>query len=199
MIEVATASINSFASGKADFVQPSEQLITLTYGQLQDLVQETIERATTPLESRIESLERKVGSGEGREDALDGHKRQDNLHHIVQLLQAENGALKRELEAFQEHVAQERAFDRQRIVRLESRPAPTTPMAGTKTAARIDRIRAILKARGGTVSFKELQRELELKPNQFSALVARLDKRTFQVLINPLARDEKALRLRAFT
>jgi hypothetical protein len=72
-------------------------------------------------------------------------------------------------------------------------------MAGTKTAARIDRIRAILKARGGTTTFKELRREMELKPNQFSALVAKLDKRTFQVLINPRARDEKALRLRAFT
>ena len=39
MIDVASANINSFGNiPKADFEQPSEQLITLTAGQLQDLL-----------------------------------------------------------------------------------------------------------------------------------------------------------------
>ena len=207
MLEVVDTGINSFAplASHVDVSPSEEPVFILTSGQLEAIILQAIKRATAPLIGRLENLEREVrGRGaEGGEEPThhlpEAHKGHDLILQVVQHLQEENSALKNELEAFQEHVAQERAFDRQRIVRLESRPAPTTPMAGTKTAARIDRIRATLKARSGTVSFKELRRELGLKPNQFSALVAKLDKRMFQVLINPRARDEKALRLRAFT
>jgi hypothetical protein len=58
MIEVATASINTFGtlSPKADFVPPSDQLITLTYSQLQDLIRE----ATEPLREEIQDLKEEV-------------------------------------------------------------------------------------------------------------------------------------------
>lgn len=48
-------SINTFGSmsPKADFVPPSDQLITLTYGQLQDLIKE----AVAPLQERLDRLE----------------------------------------------------------------------------------------------------------------------------------------------
>jgi hypothetical protein len=44
----------------------------------------------------------------------------DKLPQVVQDLQAENMALKCELEAFQEITARERAYDRQRLARLEN-------------------------------------------------------------------------------
>ena len=92
------------------------------------------------------------------------------------------------------------AFDRKRIHKLETAPTwQTQTVSGQKTLARITKIRSILKKRGGTAPFKDLRHELGLKPNQFSALVAKLDKRSFQILTNPRARDEKSLRLRAFT
>jgi len=165
MIEVATANINSFASGRADFVQPSDQLITLTYGQLQDLIQEAIERATTPLESRIESLERKVGSGEGGEDAPDSHKRQDNLLQIVLDLRA-NMALKGELEVLQEITARERAYDRQRIAKLERvEPQPLQKDRG-------EILRALIATNGGKMLAKDARQKMRISKSSFSQLLA---------------------------
>jgi len=59
MIETATA-INSFASNgmQTDFpVPPSEQLITLTYGQLQDFITRAIEKAVQPLQDEVMQLQ----------------------------------------------------------------------------------------------------------------------------------------------
>jgi hypothetical protein len=81
-----------------------------------------------------------------------------------------------------------------KLQRIESLPKP-----GSKSAARIERIESYLKAHGGTASFKSLKRELSLSDSQFSQLIAKIDKRRFIVMIVPQARDEKALRLRAFT
>lgn len=64
-------------------VSPSEQLITLTLGQLQDFITQAIERATAPFEARIQDLE--------------------------------------------ETTARERAFDRQRIARLERAGSTASP------------------------------------------------------------------------
>lgn len=53
MTEVASASLNTFGpSPKADFEPPSEQLIALTYGQLQDFIKEAIQ----PLKDEIAQL-----------------------------------------------------------------------------------------------------------------------------------------------
>jgi len=52
--EVAIARINTFGpSPKADSVPPSDQLITLTYGQLQELIKEAVEQAIEPLHEEI--------------------------------------------------------------------------------------------------------------------------------------------------
>jgi hypothetical protein len=55
MIEVAELSLNTF--GLSGQVQPSEQLITLTYGQLQDLIESAVNEATEPLWRMYESME----------------------------------------------------------------------------------------------------------------------------------------------
>ena len=67
MNEVANASINTFGpSPKADFETPSDQLITLTYGQLQGL----IEAAIRPLQDEIAQLQEELASLEKVQDTL---------------------------------------------------------------------------------------------------------------------------------
>ena len=71
MSKLADANINSLSSSEmqADFVPPSEQLVTLTYGQLQDLVRGRIvlecyihnaEKLTNIISSAMETFERAV-------------------------------------------------------------------------------------------------------------------------------------------
>jgi hypothetical protein len=163
------AALNSFASEPEATAPPSEEIFVLTSSQLRQIIAEAIK----PLNSKIEGLEGTITELTRKVSDLE----------TTQDTQAENQLIQLRL------IGQLR----------EATAAPVAPVAGSKTLGRIEKIRAILKARGGTASFKELRRELGLKPNQFSALVAKLDKRIFQVLINPRARDEKALRLRAFT
>lgn len=67
MNEVAIASINTFGpSPKVDSVPPSDQLITLTYGQLQGL----IEAAIRPLQEEIAQLREELASLEKVQDTL---------------------------------------------------------------------------------------------------------------------------------
>jgi hypothetical protein len=54
MNNVASARINTFGpSPKAGFESPSEQLITLTYGQLQDLIVQAVQESIQPLQDEI--------------------------------------------------------------------------------------------------------------------------------------------------
>ena len=67
MTEVASASINTFGpSPKVDSVPPSDQLITMTYGQLQGL----IEAAIRPLQEEIAQLRGELASLEKVQDTL---------------------------------------------------------------------------------------------------------------------------------
>jgi len=61
MTEVAIARINTFGpSPKADFESPSEQLIVLTYAQLQNLIKGAIEQAIQPLQDEIAQLREEI-------------------------------------------------------------------------------------------------------------------------------------------
>ena len=67
MNNLANASINTFGpSPKAGFESPSEQLITLTYGQLVQAVQEAIQ----PLQDEIAQLREEITSLEAAQDTL---------------------------------------------------------------------------------------------------------------------------------
>ena len=66
MTEVASASINTFGPSPKAIESPSEQLITLTYGQLQGL----IEAAIQPLRDEIAQLRGKLASLEKVQDTL---------------------------------------------------------------------------------------------------------------------------------
>jgi hypothetical protein len=59
MSNVADARINNLPSHtmQADFVPPSEQLITLTIGQLQDLIIQAVQKAVQPLQDEVSQLQ----------------------------------------------------------------------------------------------------------------------------------------------
>lgn len=68
---------------------------------------------------------------------------------------------------------------------------------GKKTEARITEVKGILKASGGSRTFRELERSLGLSPQQFTYLVSHLDKRVFEISRRPgTKRGEKILSLR---
>jgi hypothetical protein len=69
---------------------------------------------------------------------------------------------------------------------------------GKKTAARIEKLKEILKHNGGSRAFTQLQDDLDLNPSQFSQLVNKLDMRIFEIFRRPGAkRGEKILKLKA--
>ena len=68
---------------------------------------------------------------------------------------------------------------------------------GMKTLARIAKLKEILRARGGSQTFQKLQEDLGLSPSEFTRLVARLDKRSYEISRRPGSkRGEKVLSLR---
>ena len=70
--------------------------------------------------------------------------------------------------------------------------------AGKKTAARIEKLKEILKRNGGSRAFTQLQDDLELSSSQFSQLVSKLDMRVFEIMRRPgTKRGEKILKLKA--
>ena len=70
-----------------------------------------------------------------------------------------------------------------RIIKLEHNGSKGS--TGAKTSARIAKLKEILKARGGSQTFQKLQEDLDLSPSEFTYLVSRLDKRSFEVLPPP--------------
>jgi uncharacterized membrane protein len=145
MTKLADASINSFAPGavQADFVPHSEQLITLTYGQLQDLTTQAIQKVTEPLVDRISSLEATVAAQSERIIALESTEEQDVSRLALDI-----------------------AYDRQRLARLET----VEPQPMQKDRAEI--LRALLAANGGKMLAKEARQKMHLSKQAFSNLLA---------------------------
>ena len=82
MDNVATAKIKAFGnSPKADFVSPSEQLITLTIGQLQDLLNEAIQ----PLQDEVESFRATVARQDEKIAALESTQETQADNQLIQL------------------------------------------------------------------------------------------------------------------
>ena len=168
MSNIASAGINSFASEPEATAPPSEEIFVLSAIQLQDLILQAIEQATAPLEARLDAIEeRGVGCREGGED-----------------LQAENRALKRELEALQESTARERAFDRQRIAKLERvDPQPLQRERG-------EILRALIAANGGKMLAKEARQKMRLSKQLFSMLLSSMSE---DIKTKPLHTDNRKL------
>jgi hypothetical protein len=143
MIEIAIASINTFGtSPKADFVPTSEQLITLTYGQLQDLVTQAVEKAIQPLQDRISALE----------EERDQDRQDIAALEAAQAVHADNQLIQLRL-----------INDLREATKKEPQPLQKD---------RGDILRALLAANGGKMLAKEARQKMHLKPWAFSRLLA---------------------------
>jgi hypothetical protein len=121
MSEIASARINTFGpSPKADSVPTSEQLITLTYGQLQDLVTQAVEKAIQPLQDEIESLKATVIRQDKKIAALETTEEHDVSRLALDI-----------------------AYDRQRLAKLEHH----TQEPGKTEISRADKIEKYLSSR----------------------------------------------------
>ena len=146
MIEVVDTGINSFASvaSHVDVPPIEEPVFILTSGQLEAIILQTIERATTPLEDRLDALEVKgVRCREGEEpwpQAVQEHAPKESTRsqpgaqgsHLLQsrivFLEDENRGLKAALESLEELRPWMEAISK-KVNRLESRPEKESPKA----------------------------------------------------------------------
>jgi hypothetical protein len=150
MVKIVTA-LNSFASEPEAPAPSSEEIFVLSASQLQDIIAQAIERAAAPvrqevldLERRIDALEKRGAvSGVGERTPQNERIDLDNLLQVVQALRVENTALKHELETFQEITARERAYDRQRLAKLET----PSKAPGDTELSRAEKIAKYLKDR----------------------------------------------------
>lgn len=122
-------SINTFGiPSKADFVPPSEQLVTLTYGQLQDLITGAIEKGIQPLKEEVALLREEIAQD-----------RQD-----IAALRAQVRSLESLQVSETTRVCLDIAQDRQRISALEH-PAEKKP--GKTETSRAEKIAKYLQGR----------------------------------------------------
>jgi uncharacterized membrane protein len=167
MSEIASASINTLrTSTEADFVPPSEQLITLTYGQLSELVTRAVEKAIQPLQDSISSLE----------DRID-HLEEENATMRLKLSSVESLE-----EQDVSRLACDIAYDRQRISRLEKvEPQPLQKDRG-------EILRALLVANGGKMLAKDARNKMRLSKQTFSMLLTSMGD---YIEIKPLHSDKR--------
>ena len=124
MNNVATASLNTLPSARqVDFESPSEQLIVLSYGQLQDLIKGAIQ----PLKDEVAAL---------REE-------RDQDHQEIAALRLKMASLETLQEQDTNRICLDIAYDRKRITALEH---PAKEPGKTETT-RADKIAAYLAAR----------------------------------------------------
>jgi hypothetical protein len=174
--------------------QASEaKLITVPIQLFQDLL------------SEVQRLRQEVTRLSERFAVLEAQNSQEKSSRVETDPADEILALNAKLEAIQEETALERAYDRQRLAKLEAsqdsqskceNDAPSR--LGKKTLARITQLKEILKKRGASQSFQQLQKDLGLSPSAFTRLLSYLDKRVFEVARKAGSwRGEKILKLRS--
>ena len=207
-------------------VPPKDQLFTLSYGQLQELIFQTVAQA---LEERQEALpEAQIGQEkllkvieaqsleiravksilQAQAERLETLERLEELYHGKPPAPEEAPLLREVYQRREEAQASlpSRVWSmeedlqslEQEVQSLRGREGEK-PQAqgGRKTEARIKEMKAILKASGGSRTFQELERSLGLSPQQFTYLVSHLDKRVFEISRRPgTKRGEKVLSLR---
>ena len=187
MDNVALAHIKTFgATPKAESVSPSEQLITLTIGQLQDLIMQAIVKANQPLQDRIESLEATVARQDEKIAALEATQEQEITRICLDI-----------------------AYDRQRITKLEIPLDPEPKEYSSKVASHLDEIAKALIDRENQskktgqkwdyMAFWEVEQLLDLSHRRISQLadIARNDPR-FALGWHPRKKNMKVFRLNHF-
>ncbi len=132
---------------------PRDQLITLTVGQLLDLVTQATQAAIEPLQARVEAMEattaeqdEKMADMTGRLTSLESIEEQDITRIYCDIAQ-----------------------DRQRIAKLER----TEPQPMQRDRAEI--LHALLAANGGKMLAKDARKKMHLSKNRFSELLGNCD------------------------
>lgn len=146
MNNVANASINTFGpSPKAGFESPSEQLITLTYGQLQDLIVRAVREASQPLQDEIEELR------SDREKDRAEFERFKATHRTFAVQTT------KDIEALFEAT-----------IEATAKPQPLQKDRG-------EILRALIAANGGKMLAKDARQKMHLGKEQFSLLLSKME------------------------
>ncbi len=152
---------------------------------------EAILKGVQSLQQEVQGIKKKIECMEALEEIYHGPKPQaEDMPHLQDVWANK----RKQLEGLPSLVKalEEDLSNLERDVRCKEPKAP-----GNKSAARIERLKHILKGCGGAATFKQLQKDLDLDPSQFSQLVAKLDKRVFVVSLRPNGKKgEKVLMLR---
>jgi len=147
MSEIADARINTFgiSSPKADFVPPAEQLITLTYAQLSDLIALTIEKAIQPLQDEVSQLQATIDRQAEKIAALESTQDTQADNQLIQL----------------------------RLINDLRESTRKDPQPLQKDRAEI--LRALLVANGGKMLAKDARHKMHLRKELFSMLLASMN------------------------
>jgi len=136
---VLAESISNFASPSRD------QLITLTIGQLSDLITQAVEKVIQPLQDEVESFRAIITRQDEKIAALESTQEHDVNRICLDICQ-----------------------DRQRLARLEKvEPQPMQKDRG-------DILRALLAANGGKMLAKDARQKMHLGKEQFSLLISKM-------------------------
>jgi hypothetical protein len=153
MIDVVDTRIKAFGkTPKAGFVSPSEQLITLTIGQLQELVTQAVAKAIEPLQAELSDTQaiitcqaEKITTLESKVVALEAD----------QEIQAENSFIQLQL-----------IHDLREATKKEVQPLQKD---------RADILRALIVANGGKMLSKDARQKMRLDKVLFSQLLAKAE------------------------
>ncbi len=123
MTKVANTGINTFGpSPKTDSVSPSEQLITLTYSQLQGLIVQAVQESIQPLQDEISQLREEI----------------DQNHQEIAALRLKMASLETLQEQDTNRICLDIAYDRRRLTALEH-PAKEPGKTETSRAEKIEK------------------------------------------------------------
>ena len=181
MSEIATANINNFASrdstGRVSPESDFEQFITLNIDQIQDLIDQSVQKTVQPLQDRIESLESIVAS-QGEEIA----------------------ALRLKLtclEQNQDKQSENQLIQLQLIHKLKEEIIPSTTAPTVTESERIERIEKLCTdAPKHEISLSELRGRLGIDTSVLSRLLKRIDADMFYLRKSTLDKRVRYLCLR---
>ena len=176
MIEVAHALSSFLPNAQVAPVSSTEEAVfVLTTSELKAIISAAVTEAVKTALERVSDLEADVST---------------LTTEIVELRTSSAAEIER--------VCVDIATDRRRLCQLEQQPKiPTPAPLGDKTAARTEKLKEFLKSRGGGATFQEVERLLNIRPNQMTALVSQLDKRRFEVFARSGDKRQRIIRLKA--
>ena len=142
MIDLVDTRIKAFGiSPKDGFVSPSEQLITLTIGQLEDLVTQAVEKAIQPLQDQLSDTRAIIDRQDEKITTLEARIG----------LQEDNGLIQLRL-----------IHELREATKKEPQPMQKD---------RADILRALIAANGGKMLAKDARQKMHLEPWTFSKLL----------------------------